>query len=60
MHRPTDRPVDHRQRSLSGQHDSRRHRRHNRTVGDLRDAHVLLLPEHDRLLHVRLDAGGVR
>lgn len=60
MHRPTGRPVDHRQRSFQSQHDSSRHRSVNRVIGDLRDAHVLLLPEHHRVLHVRLDASGIR
>jgi len=60
MHRPTGRPVDDRQRSFPRQHDSSRHRGVNRATSDLRDAHVLLLPEHDRVLHVRLDASGVR
>jgi len=60
MHRPIGRPVDYRQRSLPSQHDSSRHRGDNRAIGDLRDAHVLLLPEHHRFLHVRLDASGIR
>lgn len=60
MYRPTGRPVEHRQRPLPRQHDSSRHRGDNRAPGDLRDAHVLLLPEHHRVLHVRLDASGVR
>lgn len=60
MYRPAGRPVDHRQRSFPSQHDSSRHRGDNRATGDLRNAHVLLLSKHHRVLHVRLDASGVR
>lgn len=60
MHRPIGRSVDNRQRSLPSQHDSGRRRGADRVTGDLRDADVLLLPEHHRFLHVRLDASGIR
>jgi len=60
MYRPAGRPVDHRQRSFPSQHDSSRHRSDNRAIGNLRNAHVLLLSKHYRVLHVRLDARGVR
>lgn len=60
MYRQTGRPIDDRQRSFQGEHDSGRRRGDNRSIDNLRHASLLLLSEHDRVLPLRLDASGVR